>query len=82
MAVEKVFWKDSYLTQIDAVVTSVAENSVTVSQTVAYAFTEAKSQTPGLSAAIPFFLQKRKAKTFATHCLIHISCIQGTASRS
>lgn len=38
MPVKKLFWSNSYLTECNAIVTSVEKNRVTVDQTVAYAF--------------------------------------------
>ena len=38
MSVKKLFWDDPYLTECNAVVTSVDGNRITIDQTIAYAF--------------------------------------------
>lgn len=38
MAVEKVFWQDPYLTELNATITSVNNNIITLDKTIAFAF--------------------------------------------
>lgn len=38
MNVEKVFWQDSYLTKLEVVITSIADDTITLDRTIGYAF--------------------------------------------
>jgi len=45
--VEKIFWVDPYLTKLDAVVTSVNEDFITVDRTIAFAFSGGQESDSG-----------------------------------
>lgn len=47
MVVEKVFWKDPYLTELKAIVTSVNENTATLDKTIFYAFSGGQESDSG-----------------------------------
>ena len=53
MAVEKLFWTDPYLTECDAVVTSVGGETVRVDRTVAYAFSGGQTSDAGTIGEYP-----------------------------
>lgn len=44
MSVKKIFWEDPYLTRLDAKVTSIDNNVITLDQTIAYCFIKEKKQ--------------------------------------
>lgn len=47
MAVKKVFWEDPYITEIEAKVTSVNNNIITLDETIAYAFSGGQQSDSG-----------------------------------
>lgn len=47
MATKKIFWEDPYLTQLDAKVSSINENIVTLNQTILYAFSGGQESDQG-----------------------------------
>ncbi|MCL1630777.1 hypothetical protein M3N64_02250 [Sporolactobacillus sp. CPB3-1] len=62
MAVRKVFWEDPYLTQIDATITSVSAQAVTLSQTVAYTFNGGQSSDTGTIGGWPILSAEKDGK--------------------
>ncbi|MBN8699587.1 MAG: alanyl-tRNA editing protein [Chitinophagales bacterium] len=47
MAVKKIFWEDPYLTELGTIVTSVEENTVTLKETIVYAFSGGQQSDDG-----------------------------------
>lgn len=59
MTVEKCFWADPYQTELQAVITSVTGNAVTLDQTVFFAFSGGQQSDTGTIGGIPV-LEARK----------------------
>lgn len=47
MAVQKIFWKDPYLTELNAIVKSADQDKITLDRTIAYAFSGGQSSDSG-----------------------------------
>ncbi|MCW8891339.1 MAG: alanyl-tRNA editing protein [Sedimenticola sp.] len=60
--VEKLFWQDPYLTQLDAKVVSVAANEITLDQTIFFAFSGGQESDQGTIAGLPVIEARREAK--------------------
>jgi alanyl-tRNA synthetase len=58
-AAQKLFWANPYQTQLDTHITSVADNNVTVAQTIFYAFSGGQESDAGTFNSIPV-VQARK----------------------
>lgn len=74
MAVKKIFWEDPYLTEIEAKVTSVNNDIVTLDQTIAFAFSGGQQSDSGMIGGYGIIrAQKEGKEIFYTieqnHCL-------------
>ena len=64
MSVKKLFWGNSYLTEIEAKVTSVNNNIITLDQTIAFAFSGGQQSDSGTIGGFNIIDAKRKEKKF------------------
>ncbi|MFT8708887.1 MAG: alanyl-tRNA editing protein [Sporolactobacillus sp.] len=62
MAVQKVFWDDPYLTELEAAITSVTGQSVTLSRTIAYAFNGGQASDSGTIGGLPILSATKDGK--------------------
>lgn len=59
MGCGKVFWEDPYLTKLDAVITSVNGDVITLDQTIFYAFSGGQQSDSGTIEGLPVFEAKK-----------------------
>jgi len=62
MSVKKIFWENSYLTELEAHVTSVNKNIVTLDQTIAYAFSGGQQSDSGTIGGFQIIEAKKVGK--------------------
>ncbi|CAM3120412.1 alanyl-tRNA editing protein [Sporolactobacillus spathodeae] len=62
MAVQKIFWRDPYLQEINAVITSVSGRFVTLDQTIAYAFNGGQESDAGTIGDYPILSATKDGK--------------------
>lgn len=62
MAVRKVFWEDPYLTEIEAKVTGVNNNVITLDQTIAFAFSGGQQSDSGTIGGFQIIEAKKEGK--------------------
>ena len=62
MSVKKVFWENPYLTELEAKVTSVNENIITLDQTIAFAFSGGQQSDSGTIGGFQITEAKKEGK--------------------
>ena len=62
MSVKKVFWEDPYLTELEAKVTSINNNTITLDQTIAFAFSGGQQSDSGTIAGFQIIEAKKEGK--------------------
>ena len=65
MSVKKLFWENPYLTELEARVTSVNNNVITLNQTIAFAFSGGQQSDSGIIGGFQIIEAKRKEKKFS-----------------
>jgi alanyl-tRNA synthetase len=62
MPVKKIFWENPYQTELTTVVTSVVENTITLQETIAYAFAGGQQSDTGWINDYPILNAEKKGK--------------------
>ena len=62
MSVKKVFWEDPYLTELEAKVTSINNNTITLDQTIAFAFSGGQQSDSGTIVGFQILEAKKEGK--------------------
>ena len=62
MSVKKIFWENPYLTKLEAKVTSIDNNVVTLDQTIAFAFSGGQQSDSGTIGGFQILEAKKEGK--------------------
>lgn len=62
MSVKKIFWENPYLTELEARVTSIDNNVITLDQTIAFAFSGGQQSDSGTIGGFQIIEAKKEGK--------------------